>query len=831
MFTDDELEAAILRFLTSEVATPRTEAGTRDVVTTKRQVYELIAAAFMLRPVAFFSVCWLASNNLRALVTAQLEDMQAILDAAPRVSKSSLRVESVTELRNAEAALISMTAAFAARRAGVAGGIGPVIQRFAASVGRFIETEIVKNTVVSGDVVETPEELQALIAERWQSARERHAEITTLLGRLIGALDAYTAVRLPDTVVSSLLAKVQDRLAALTTEMAGSAAAQGSRSAMLELTAMRVLLQQAAGFRTPTLRKAPLPGDSSIGLLGGSTGIAAGVLGAVSGPFNYVTDTALLYSVGGVPGTVVLPASSQATLRSRDLTSYVDPPALSEVAIRVDGSGTTSMAAAAWGTGAAAAIAMTSGLTGVAIVWDGARLVLSSLEPGDTSALEVLTDTPGRSAFATWFLGEGAPLKTRGVPVAGADVVAAFTVDARVQATLVQETWLVFTGVRDEAAHDVVQHRVAQGTLVADGTTVVRASIDLEGLGLVAGMRLCVTDPIVAVRDVIAVTGGTAVLDTALDAETYLFYGGPDYTELGAGVRVVLSGTADYGLYRSLGGAVAELHLDRDLTIAGEVQVVMQREHVRLDARAIASSATLTIDAGDGATALGFTPATYVANLDEFDSSIDLAARGVEPGDTLSLTLGSGLISRTILSVVGTKVRFTPPLPYESGSKAYSITNALVEAYLALRVELLLVQSDNAFADAAALDTTMDRLARGARYAGALETTLTGYIAALLELVELVDAYVVPRDDTIEQALRLMVEHGFDRAIDLFVDLELEEFFALDADGVSYRTWLMRRSMEMSRVTLPTSKSTTDPTATWRTLAVQPTAFDPSQRS
>ena len=93
MFTDEELEGAVLRYLTSDVQTVRTEAGTRDYVTAQRQVYEIISAAFMLRPAALFSVCWMASNALYALVTEQLADMQAIVEAAPRVSSSSKKVE------------------------------------------------------------------------------------------------------------------------------------------------------------------------------------------------------------------------------------------------------------------------------------------------------------------------------------------------------------------------------------------------------------------------------------------------------------------------------------------------------------------------------------------------------------------------------------------------------------------------------------------------------------------------------------------------------------------------------------------------------------------
>lgn len=831
MFTDEELEAAVLRYLTSDVETPRSEAGSRDIVAAKTQVYEIIAAAFMLRPAAVFAVCWMASNNLRSLLADQLLDMQAIEEAAPRVFKTSTKIDSVTDLHNAEAALLTLTAAFSARSAGVAGGIGPAIARFNTSLDRFVRSELIKNTVAQGDVVQTPEELREEIATRWTTARARHDKIVAAVDGLIGALSSYNAVRLPDTVVGSLLLRIQERLAELTVQMQATTAAQDSRNAMLEFSAMRTLLTQASKFRPPVLQKAPLTGDAQSGVLLGLTGISASILGTVSGPFNYAPGATLAYSVGGSPGTLVLPGTSAAVLRSRAFTSWTPPPAGSECVMLVDGVTTAAAGVLAWPDLVSAAAGLDA-MTGVTVTADSDQLVFRSDRVDDTSALELLTDTVNRGAFAAWLL-EGVSPSARGVAVPVADVVTAFAADARLRATVVREVLDTFDAVRSTVLgeEDTLWHRYAAGTdLLASGTASVRAGADLEALGVTVGMYVVTTAPTALLRRILAVVGSALELDSALPAATYTYYVSPDHGDVELGSRAQLSGSADAGAYRVVGTGIGLLRLDRDLTAGGPVQATVVSERLRLEARDIGVAANLGITASAGATALGLTPGAAIPALDTFDALTDLGNRGVTSGDRLVLEhAAGGPTTYVVTAISGTTARFTPAAPYEAGALRYAFRDALVQDYLELCEGLDAARTQEAFADSAELDLTMSRLARGARYTGSLVTTLTGYTAALLELADLSDGYSVARDPTVEQALRLMVEHGFDRAADLFVALRLTEFFALDADGVSYKTWVIRTAADVARLVVPVSKDTRDPTSAWRTQSVQPSTFDPSK--
>lgn len=820
MFSDEELEAAVLRYLTSDVRTERSAAGTRDVLGAKKQVFELISAAFLLRPSAVFSVCWLASNSLRAKLIEQFEDMQYILDAAPRVSKTSQRVESTTDLYNAEASLVTLTAAFSARSAGVAGGIGPGIARFSSSVERFIRGELIKNTVEGGDVVHTPEELRDGILKRWEAARARHAEIEVAAGRLADALEEYENVRLPDTVVSSLLARIHQRLALVAEQMNATSAPQHSRNALLELTAMRTLLRQAAQFRPPELKKMPVTGDAPTGLLVGSSGVAATVLGSVSGPYNYAAGTELTYSVAGSPRTIALPRTSTAELRSKPMPAYTDPPEGAVCTVQ-NVAGVTSQAytSTEWGSGAAAAADLNGRFLGVTVSWEPAthQLVLRAEGIGDQATFRLVVSSTERAAFAAWFLPEGASPIGRAAPVPVQEVAAAFIADPRLKATVESGARPAFTGRRSTVPGetDVLWHRVAEGSaLITDGTTRVRAEVDLEALGVQPGMVLVVA----GVHRITAVDGAELVLEgQLLLGGPVPYYIGPDYTGIDLGVRVRLSSD---GHYRVLQGSYAQLRLDRAIGTTGEQQALVLWQYLRLTVRDTSAAATLEIAPGTGAAALGLAAGTALPGLETFDTGTELGTRGIAPGDQLELGEGPGATVHTIKGVGRTAVTFEPARPRELAPLRYAIRDIRVQEYVTLRAELRAALVT--FPASSALDQTVARLSRGARFTGSLVTDLAGYVEALGELLDACDHYVVPRDATVEQALRLMVEHGFDRAADMFVALRLSEFFALDADGVSYRTNAYRAAAEVARLVVPVSKDARDPTMQWRTMAIQP---------
>jgi hypothetical protein len=322
---------------------------------------------------------------------------------------------------------------------------------------------------------------------------------------------------------------------------------------------------------------------------------------------------------------------------------------------------------------------------------------------------------------------------------------------------------------------------------------------------------------------VLSVDGPLLVVDGALPAAAAASYFiGPDHTSA-MGARVALAGSADAGFYRVVAGGPGQLELDRALSSAAPVQATLHVVRLEVALREIGQTLTLTLSPSAGATALGLAPQTAQPSLAAFDTGMNLAARGVQLGDVLVLQHASGgptqhLVTELLETVVGV----TPPILYEGVPFLFELRDPLVNSYNGMCTSLSWVQTDSAFANLDALDQVMGRLERGARFTGSLVTTLSAYLADLLALQDACDQYVVARDPTVEQSLRLMAEQGFDRAADLFTALRLSEFFGLDTDGVSYKSWVVRTSATAASAALPVSKAAPDPTNSWETVAVQP---------
>lgn len=681
MFTDEELERAVLKFLQSSVTTERTERGIRDVLKAKTELYELIGAVFLMRPRALFAVCWMASNNLRALVAEQLVDLEAIMDAAPRASESSQRVTSTSDLYNAEAALLSLTAAFSARESGVRGSIGPSVQRFAASVDRFVRDELVKNTVDNGVIVRTGEELRILIQQTWARVRARHDQIQEQVDRLEGALDEFSRVRLPDTVVGGIMARIQQRLAEITSTMESSDAPAKSREALLELSAMRVLLKQASTFAVPALEKVPLTGDAVTCALTSGNGRPASIMGTVSGPFYYGAGTVLTYSVGDVTEQVALPRHSAASLRSRAMLTWVPPTGV--CALYVNGT-RQELTASGWASGPDAAAALVA-LAGVEALWhpEVGQLELRTEEVGASASLAFAVETDEQAAFVLWY---GSMLTATSRPVSAAEAVQAFGDQLRVFA------------------------------------------------------------------------------------------------------RVARVGTEE------------------------RIELVAHQE-----------GPALAVQPGAGATALGLPLPSVAGVVGTLSAPVRFAERGVSPGDQLVFEADP---VRYVVTEVGEQaLRFVPPRAPASALR-YSVRDGAVADYLRLREQLEELERDSGW-NVTLVDQSIGRLVRGARYGGELATRTSAYHSALLGLRSLCDAYKVEREPAVEEMVRALVEHGFDRAKDLFVSLQLEAFFSLDAEGASYRSWVTRNVADATSAVVPVSRDGRDPTMRWRTLAVIPTQYDP----
>jgi len=362
----------------------------------------------------------------------------------------------------------------------------------------------------------------------------------------------------------------------------------------------------------------------------------------------------------------------------------------------------------------------------------------------------------------------------------------------------------------------------------------VTGSKNFEALGVRAGMGLWAS-PAYSGK-ILAVSGSGLTLDTAPPAGVLVYRIGPDYRDLPANCRIRVSGSSDrYNNqhFRVVSRDVGRLELDRDLSSAGpNLRITAFTEFVEVFALGTTTSSGVGVpvaDAGSLATGLAAGPESP-ASLTGFSlASGDFLLRGVQAGDSITLTSpASTIYARDVLSADTSFLFITEAVPAEPGSWSYIIKSARAEAYLDLQSGT--VTYTNAYASLSSLETLIQRLLNGARYAGEIVSGVALYDQALVNLYAALGAYVVPRERSIDNVIKTFSEQGLDRALDLLLTLQVVELFTMDADGVSYSTWMNRKAVTASREVVPVSKlaKSQQIAQEWRVSSFQPNPFDPN---
>lgn len=854
-FTDEEVATAVDRFLLKQLEVPVLKTGARDVITLRDRVYDLLTTALLLRPDAYFYVVYLARNRLLGLVAQQIAALNSISEAGPNTTRPVKKIKSTTDLSSAQASLLELSAGLTQRSTGVRGSIGPAVDRFRRSISSFVDTELTKNILVNNAVTETGPELRKGISTIWSEAVSRHEEIIELAASISSALSSLERVRLPESSIRDIVSRIQDRLGEVKATLETDRAAEESRLAMLDLLTMRSLLSKASAFRNPEEVLMPKPRDGTTALFLDSTGSQASVAGTVSGPFNYDPGAVLSLSVnGGTPVSVPLPRSkgSRAELRSRAFSPWVLPTSGDQVAFLANSSTTVFFSLlSAYASGPLAAAAINAGLSPVVDVsWDAgtSQLVFRTAEEGDTASLVLLTDTVARVDFRAWaFPVTSVPfIENRAEPVPAQEVVAAIgTASPLVEARRVFTSYADFIGTRDETLPSRILNIVDQGSdLVSTNTTTLSSpSKNFQVLGVKPGMGLSTTLPTVAQYTVLGVSAQTLVLDSAPPAGSLTYRIGPDYREIPAQARVRVTGASrsNTGYYRVVSSGIAQITVDRNLTAAdAALSTSVFTDLIEIDSVGTTTSTGIgALVSSAGATALGIAITAserkpLLTRL-QLAGAGDLLLRGVRSGDLITLTSPSLALYSTEIDQILSPTSFTiqqTSIAYEPGAWTFEIRSVRAANFLALQSAIGDFLTSSPVSNFEDLDESIGRVIRGARFNEQAEDRIDNYVDELSDLQSSLTSYVVPQERTIDNSIKTMREQGFDRALDLLLTLQVEELFSMEPDGVSYSSWLLRKSATVAREVVPVSKFAKGQRVLqeWRTISYQVDPWAPGPR-
>lgn len=822
-YTTEEINAATDRFLLRVVSVGILPGGLRDVNAARDLVYDLLTTALVLKPEAYFYLVWLARNAAYAAVTQQIAAVDTIIAAAAGVSRPTKVVNSTTDLTNARAALTDLNAGLNARAVGVRGSLGPGVERFRRSVTSFINSELTKNVVVSGEVTETATELREKILTTWTAAIERDDDITSRLGGITNALTTLSRVSLPETTIASIVARMNTRLIELESQMSSVTAVRDSRMAMLDLLAMRSLLAKVSNFRSPQVKLMPVGNEVAAAELLDSEGVEPSLLGTVSAPFNYSILTSLELTVSGAPVISPLPGQSVAEIRSRVMGFPTGPAAPWDLDVTVDFTNPVLLSGLAgpYATGPAAAAALDAASPLLTVFWDASssQLVFQSANDGDDSALEFSAASTDAAAFVAWAL-PAIPLTARAAPVAAETAVAALTsplIGVEAQTTSYPAGDAVLTGL-DEIDFTKT---LATGAEIND-SVLSSSAVNFVAAGVRRGDAVVVTVPAAATYIVKDVTPQRLTLENAPNTSGVSFSVGPDLAAVptGARVRVISSSARATGWYRVLTVAGLVVTLDRNIPDAPTtVEASIFTTYLRVTALGASTTTTLAAPSSTGGIALGLFPlAAAGSELSRFSTALDPLGRGVQPGATATLVSPSSVEYERLVTDVGVGEFSTEPVPYEAGIWSFIIYSSAGLAFSALADGLSAVST----VDRSVVDFAVTRLISGARYVGSVAQALSSYRAQLVSQAALLSAYTVPEEPGISAVIKMLQEQGFDRMLDILLRLDIDVVFSMPREGASYATHLVRTLATAVREVTPVTKYAKSPLGYQE---IRPTSF------
>lgn len=822
-YTTDEIQALVDSYLLTKVEVPRYDSGLRNTLAIRDAVFDLLTAALLLKPEAFFYIVWLAKNRLVGGLDKEIAKLSQLMDWASSLDDRPVyKVETTTDLVRAEAALLELNGVLNST-ANLKNAAVPAVQKFRSAIESFARTELQKNVVDGGDVVETPDELRAKIYTQWQEIRDLRDDNRTRTANLENAVSDFENVRLPTRALQRSVARMQTRLSEIRTTMEGAEAIAQSREAFLELLTMRTLLTKAATFQVPrrTLFEGPVT-------LVDSPGIPATIdAAAFSAPFMHrATAGFSLIAEDAVEREVFFGWDTRAELRSLAIPAF--PVLLTGTTLTVYRDDAvvplTMTFAADPGSGAAlaAAVQVGLGLAADEAVWDAgnSQLVLYGGD-GMASRLELRSQTLTEQNFvlALW---AGQPLIATARPTEVSDI-AAFVAAAPSGAGTVAE--VVASGAGDLGRFDAT---VSGDTAVSEKASTLLTLVD-PATGAWTGSGVDLVAAGVAAGDVVVVPGAAlvvaAVSATALVTEPTGLAAGPYAASIGRDLRGVPAGAAVElvaewplgGRYRALAPLITTpangVRLDRT-TVGGAAEAVLYDRRASFVGRTTAVSSSLDLldptvpPPSPGIAAMGYAPlpSPAVAALTRVVGSTDFLVLGLRPGDTVSF----GTTQALITAVQPYSFDFAPALQAGPPGPAYQV---LLERTGHVAYDTMVTDIGYAGDEVpeTALDLAVLRLVKGARYTPATQALFNVQYSYLAAVRAALVAYVVPRELAIDFVVRTMEEQGLDRALDLFLSLDFTTFFAMEPDAVSYATHFVRTAATATRELAPVSKTARDP--------------------
>lgn len=254
-YTTAEIAAVVQQLTLSTISYPIDTLGVRRTDVTFSDFQQAAAGLFVLFPNAPFYVLFLGAQRLNDSITSEALILSQLLAAIQSLGNTTVPVNDVSSLFNAQAALQNLGGA-AAQRSGSFSSVSqaPAFQQFTANTSAFLNGPG-QNVKQNGAIVQTPQQARAAIPGLISQLQIAHAALVNQVQLLENGLENYNSISLPAVVSASVLANASSLVGSDANTLASLTPDQrlaSIRQVVLNLLASQTVVQTFCNFNAPS---------------------------------------------------------------------------------------------------------------------------------------------------------------------------------------------------------------------------------------------------------------------------------------------------------------------------------------------------------------------------------------------------------------------------------------------------------------------------------------------------------------------------------------------------------------------------------------------------
>lgn len=256
-YTSAEVQAVVQKLVLSTISRTYDTLGVRRTDLTFNDVQQAAAGVFILYPNSPFYVVKL---GLQRVLLDQVPAEQALFDrllaAVQVMGRQLLPVTDISPLFGVQSSLQNLATAAASRTSATMDITqAPAYQQLSTNAAAFLQGPAGQAVKQNGSIVQTPQQAVTTIPGLMTRLQASHSKLVSTVKGLVGAIDDYNSLNLPNVVIQSVLANAASLVgsdAAALNSLTPTQRLATIRQVVLNLLASQSLVSTFGSFTGPT---------------------------------------------------------------------------------------------------------------------------------------------------------------------------------------------------------------------------------------------------------------------------------------------------------------------------------------------------------------------------------------------------------------------------------------------------------------------------------------------------------------------------------------------------------------------------------------------------